>query len=305
MTTEKELSKKINDVLPRISDEYKRSLGIGKEYGHLKPGETAIFKILRQPLKVRNIEGDSQDILPASTRVPNTDSIFDGKDMFEVTCSDGTQATELLFLRQEFGQIVFTSSEPQRYPLMWFLRMSNHNASNPYAISTYGKVFEEVAIEATEGVNLAKESDIAKLTIFISEKAEADLIQVCKQLGLNPDQNTNGLKTTLINFIKKDQNRDRFKSLVMDGDGAVVELVKKCVAHELIKFDSDIRTWKNLISGKEVNDIVQVMIGEEQNEALARFLLGDKKGKNLKLFLESKIQELAIQKKTEQLGKII
>jgi len=306
ITTEKELSKKIRDVLPRLSDEYKKTLGVGPEYGTLKPGQTVIFKILRQPLKVRNIENDQMDILPASTRIPNTDSIYDGKDMFEITCSDGTQDTELLFIRESYAQIVFTPAEPQRYPLMWFLRMSNFNASNPYAINTYVKTFEEVATEANEFSSVAKEADIAKLTLYISEKVEADLIQICRQLGLNADQNANSLKTTLMTFVKNDRNRDKFKSLVMDGDGAVIELVKKAVSYGLISYDDDIRTWKNLISGKEINDILQVSIGEEQHEALAKFLLSsDKKGKNLKLFLEAKNQEVLIQRRTEQLGKII
>lgn len=295
-TTEKKTEKKaeLKDIIKKLNPEYLKSLGIKD----LERDEKVIFKLVQKPMIAHDTGGQKKEIYPASKYVPSTENIWDGKDMHEISIPE-----DILFLHAEGAQIVITGKEPHKRPLLWYLRMSNYNGSNPYAIAGKEIIFEEVSYDAINIREFEKESEIASLITFIKNQNTSDLTQIAKQLSVSTGDTDTSKQMALVAYIKNDANRERFKNLTINGSESLKELIKKAESLDLLVFDQDTKIWSKIEGATKMGDILQVQIGSDYYDALVRYFVTDPKGKKLRTFYESKIASVLSSRKADALSK--
>ncbi len=292
-TTEKKPTE-LKDIIKKLNPDYLKALGIRD----LERDEKVIFKLVQKPMIAHDTGGQRKEIYPASKSVPSKEQVWDGKDMHEISIPE-----DILFLHAEGAQIVVTGKEPHRRPLLWYLRMSNYNRSNPYAIAGKEPIFEEVSYDAINIKEFEKESEIASLITFIKGQSTADLTQITKQLSVSAGDADTSKQMALVAYIKNDANRERFKSLTINGAESLKELVKQAEKLDLIKLDSTTRIWSMIENGNVMGDILQVQIGSDSYDALVKYFVTDPKGKQHKTFYENRVASVLLARKADAVGK--
>lgn len=296
-TTEKK-PKTFAEVLASLDPEYKKALGVGEL---LKRDQKVTFRTLQIPIVAHDTEGMKRDIYQASLRIPNTDSVWDGKNMVDISVPE-----EIMMYRNQNSEIVISGTQQNRFNLMYYLRMSNHNQSNPYAIKGSRALFEEVAYEAKALGDLEREIDIAAMIGVISEKNDAELSQNVKQLGIVCGESETEKKAALVLYIKHDANRQKFKNMVLKGGEMIGELVKKSKELGFISIDEDTKMWSiHNDGGEKMTEMYHTPMGTDPVMGLARYFLEDPKGKKQKSFLENKVDSLLSARRAESISKTI
>lgn len=282
------------EAVQKLNPKYVAALGLK----NLERDERVVFRVIQKPLVARDTSGQVKDIYKASQRVPNKSVVFDGEAMHEIAYPE-----EIVFYRESGSEIVITGKEPNKFPLMWFLRMSNHNQSNIFAVSGSEYIFEELA-ELTLSQNaLDKEVEIATLISFIKNKSEEDITQICKQLNIPTGTTQVEKQMTLIGYIKNDVNRQKFRSLSINALGSIEELITKAMEYDLLGLDEETKIWSSRLDGVNVSEIIQVPIGEDPKKFLVKHFVSDARGKKVKTYLEEKTKAMTAERKATQLGK--
>lgn len=278
----------------KLNPKYVSEIGLK----NLERDERIVFRVIQKPIVASDTQGHKKDIYKASQRVPNKSQVFDGSDMYEIAYPD-----EISFYRESGSEIVITGREPNKFPLLWFLRMSNHNLSNTYAIKGSEYIFEEVAEATASQDAFDKESEIATLITFIKSKSEEDITQLCKQLNVSAGTTEIEKKMAIVAYIKNDVNRQKFKSLSLNALGSVKELITKSMELGLLSLDEETKIWSRMNDGERGTDIIQVPIGEDSKDYLVKHFVSDAKGKKFKQFFESKTKAINEERKATQAGK--
>jgi hypothetical protein len=279
----------------KLNPEYVADLGLK----NLERDERIVFKVLQKPIVASDTSGQKKDIYKASQRVPNKCTVYDGKAMYEVSYPE-----EISFYRESNSEIVITGKEPHKFALLWFLRMSNNNLSNPYAIQGSEYIFEEVAELMKSQNALDKEVEVATLITFIKSKSLEDVAQLCKQLNVACGETQVEKQMALIEYIKNDTNRNRFRSTSINALGTIKELINKSIELDILSLDNETKMWSRRVDDRSI-DIVQVSIGEDPKDFLVKYFISNDKGKKLKTFFEQKTISILAERKATQVGKNI
>lgn len=282
------------EAVEKLNPKFVAALGLKK----LERDERVVFRVIQKPLVASDTSGQKKDIYKASQRVPNKCMVYDGESMHEVAYPE-----EITFYRESGSEIVITGKEPNKFPLMWFLRMSNHNLSNTLAVPGSELIFEEIAELTLSQDALDKEVEIASLISFIKTKSEEDVTQICKQLNIATGNTQVEKQMTLIAYIKNDVNRQKFRSLSINALGSIEELVTKAMEYDLLGLDDETKVWASRIDGNNVSEIAQVPIGEDPKKFLVKHFVSDARGKKAKAYFEAKTKAITEERKATQLGK--
>lgn len=282
------------EALKKLNPKYIAALGLKK----LERDQRVVFRVIQKPLVARDTSGQAKDIYKASQRVPNKCMVYDGEAMHEIAYPE-----EITFYRESGSEIVITGKEPNKFPLMYFLKMSNHNLSNPLAVSGSELIFEEIAELTLSQDALDKEVEIATLISFIKNKSEEDITQICKQLNIATGNTQVEKQMTLIAYIKNDVNRQKFRSLSINSLGSIEELITKAMEYDLLGLDDETKIWSSRLDGTNISEIAQVPIGEDPKKYLVKHFVSDAKGKKQKTYFEEKTKAITAERKAAQLGK--
>lgn len=282
------------EAIVKLNPKYVAALGLRK----LERDERVVFRVIQKPIVASDTSGQKKDIYKASQRVPNKCMVYDGDSMHEVAYPE-----EIVFYRESGSEIVITGKEPNKFPLLWFMRMSNHNQSNTFGVAGSEYIFEEIAELTLSQDAFDKESEIAERITFIKSKSEADVSQICKQLNINGGTTELDKKMALIGYVKNDVNRQKFNALVINALGSIEELVTKSMEYDLLGLDDETKVWSSRIDGNNISEIVQVPIGEDPKKFLVKHFVSDARGKKVKAYFEAKTKAITEERKATQLGK--
>lgn len=280
------------EAIKKLHPDFVSDLGLK----NLERDERIVFRVIQKPIVASDTQGQKKDVYKASQRVPNKSQVYDGKAMYEIEYPG-----EISFYRESGSEIVITGREPNKFPLLWFLRMSNHNQSNPLAIKGPEIIFEEVAELTRSQDAFDKEVEVATLITFIKSKSLEDISQICKQLNVGAAGYTLlDKQMALIGYIKNDLNRQKFRNLSVNALGSIKELIVNAVQLDLLALDEDTKMWSRRIDGERVSDIMQVPIGEDPKDSLVKHFITDERGKKLKTFFEAKTNAILAERKAAQ-----
>ena len=267
---------------------------------NLERDERIVFRVVQKPIIAKDTSGQVKEIYKASQRVPNKCTIYDGISTHEIEYPG-----EISFYRDTASEIVISGKEPQKFPLLWFLRMSNNNLSNPNAILGSEFIYEEVAELTLSQGALDKEVEISELISFINAKSLEDTAQLCKQLNVACGQTEIEKKMALIGYMKSDINRQKFKSVSINKMGSYKELIDTAMQLDILALDNETKMWSRKSNGEKSYSIIQVPIGEDSKEFLIKYFIGDARGKKLKTYFEEKTKSILAGRKADQVGKSI
>lgn len=279
------------EAVKKLNTTYVEELGLK----NLARDERIVFRVIQKPIKATNTQGEHKEIYKASQRVPNKCEVFDGKEMFEISYPE-----EISFYRDSGSEIVITGKEPNKFPLLWFLRMSNHNLSNPSAIKGSEYIFEEVAEHNNSQNAFDKEVEIASFISVIKQKCLADISQMCKQFNIGTGETLVEKQMAMIGFIKNDLNRQKFATVVINMLGSCKELIAEATKLDLLALDNDTKIWSRRMDGETHSEIIQVPIGEDPKDYLVKYFTTNERGKKLKTFFEAKTSSILAGRKADQ-----
>jgi hypothetical protein len=291
-----------------LSEKFKKQIKWGAP---LERDEVVQFQLIDIPLVKQN--GELRPYY-RNHRIPNIDSIYDPyKDgiggMVEIAYvvgQTGNEASpyklgEIEFKRDDKGVVTISGKDPAKFALLYYLRASNYNQSNPLAIKTSsGFIFKELEPVKTAKQKLKDRMELSNCMLYIDKMKDAELVSMLKALKQATYNSLEENKYALVEFIQDPANRERFNSMSVDVRMPIAALITKAEDLELIKFEKAPKTWIYKSTGKI---LTQVPPQSDNHDHLLEYFHNDKNGRAFKEFLEKEVESIDAEKSKAQAAK--
>lgn len=272
---------KVTELEGLLSDQVKKEIGLVQ----LKANEVVKFKINRQPTSRFNTAGDMVFIYP-TTYLRKTDIVYlpveteNGEIItkeFELEYNPSDPTDLIVFEPNMQAEIRITGKDPNKKELLWFLRLSNYNSSNPYKLPSKVALFSELEPEQEAKTSIEKEVEIATMVHAITSMSIQEVDAAYGAVGLAGHDNPIEKQKALIVYIKSDKNRTIFNRLVLRKLDVVSELVKRALENSIIVYNDDTRTFARTIfnsngQAKNVANLYTAPVGRIAEEEFAKWL---------------------------------
>jgi hypothetical protein len=224
----------------------------------LQPYEVVKFKSLKKPSVRKNTLGDDVFIY-SNLVIPKSDKVYlpvevtqktdDGEvttvevKEFEMEYAVNTSHELVLFEANSQAEIRITGKEASKKELLWYLRLSNFNATNPYKRSDVVAAFEELEPQQEAKVSIEKEAEIAKMVAHIVNMSTQEIDAAYAAVGLAGHDGAVEKQSALIAYIKDDKKRSIFNRLALRKTDITAELIKRALEVGAIVYNDDTRVF--------------------------------------------------------------
>jgi hypothetical protein len=268
----------------------------------LKDHEVVQFQWLNIP-----VIKQSGQMLPfySLKRLPNVDHIYDpwaegGPKMVAIAYVVNEIANTEAKPKEGLGEVEFSKGEKcvitisgrdiKKRPLLNYLRAHSANASNPHANpGSQGFLFKELEPAKTAEQKLKERKELTMCENYIYDLKDTQVVSFLSALKQRTYPTPEENMSALIEYVQVKSQRDKFNALSTDARTPVAALIAKAKDKDLIRYESDPKTWI-YVETKKV--ITQVPPHTDPEEHIVGYFHNNINGKAMKEFLEKEIEAM-------------
>lgn len=288
-----------------FSPEFKKNMKFGQSIG---THDVIVFDIVEK--KKRVVRGKDEGDLFGSKSIPNNDEIWDkwaekagedkhgrpiynGKKVKVTYIQDGHTEAEpglILFDKNEQCKITITGWNHKQFELLWYLRISSVNKSNPLNADdrSVKYIFQETEPEKDAQSELATRRERRQTEDAIEKSGQDELAGWMQSVNqpVTPIHDQN--KITLMKWLDSDaKNFKKFQSISSDVRTEISQLIRRAENKGAIQYIKRETRWR--IIGPDI-EIVKVLPNQEEYDALISFLHTEKKGENMMTIIKNECE---------------
>ncbi len=274
-----------------FSDEFIKATRFGKNIG---THEEVVFELSEK--KRHTVGGVDKGPLYRNFQLPNNDEIYDpwaNKKIKVQYIQDGHTADKpgmIMFDKNEQSKITITGWNHKHFDLLWFLRISSFNKTNPLNSEDRSQrcVFQETEPEKDAKAKLYIKREKRQTEDAIEKAKHDELAAWMQAVGIASTPVHDQNKVMLMDWIDLDpKNFKKFQSISSDVRTVIANLIKRAEHKGVIQYIKNESRWR--IIGPNI-EIVKVLPGQEEYDAIISFLHAEIKGQNMLTIIEAECE---------------